>query len=632
MGGVLRCGVRGVRRGVNQWEVGVQVHGIDTIRSERFSMTCAYCRQRTGATVKCSHNKCHTTFHPLCARKVGCFMVCKHSAGRGRPTYKTWCPQHGEAAQRREQEAATQRAAAADPGEQRAAGGKGTRRDAAAASADAAAPPAVAVPAVEPVEDIAALQKELLEKQDAHVFLKAVRYDMEAARNLAAQVRSPDLSPRTCDVRTARAGVGYLHCPASRLFHRGMLQRVSLTGLSRRGVACAARRGGAASAVKAVKGCPVPCGRVGVVAQVETREKRKVQLADILAQEYDMALSDPVKFAPYHSYLSVGMHQRSVIDWVESTISHKRDALKAKLHSSQEPRGSSGAGRSRHSGGQVPIGAPTMGLANQHYVARQAPPQQQPQPQPSGDYARMQGAMSAGQLAGLPPGGVGHQGVSMHDRPPDFRLSVHGQPGSGGLSASGQLMSPQPQMRQGRSSPGGSRALDDPIMRRHSFEHSMGSPSHSPVGLLDPSGSQQQPGPSPYHGDGMHFASPSGSIPSHRMSLDRGRMSSSGGFPGSAGGGAWMAANSQQRAAGPGPYPMHGSRGSSPGYHPLQRPGSSATPAERGMRSYAMPGGDAPRMMPDPSLQAHMHSGRLGAPRSSAAGVSATAHYPCVPG
>lgn len=361
------------------------------------------------------------------------------------------------------------------------------------------------------------------------------------------------------------------------------------------------------SRVQAAEGC-------GAVLQVETREKRKVQLAEILAQEYDMALSDPAKFAPYYSYLSVGMHQRSVMDWVESTILHKKDALKAKLHSSQEQRMADPA-RSRHSGGQVPIGAPGMGLAGQQFVGRQPPPQPQPQPPSSGDFARMQGGMASGQLAGLPPGGVGPSGVSMHDRqPPDFRISAHGQLGSGGRSGSGgQLMSPHAAMQQGRQSPGGSRLLDDPMMRRHSFEHSMGSPAQSPAGLLDPSGSQQ---PGQYHGDGMHFSSSPGAMPGHRMSLDRGRMSSGGGYPGSGGGAPWMTAKSQH-AAGPGPYAMHGSRGNSPGYHPMQRPGSGSVPAERGMRSYAMPGGDAPRMMPDPGLQTQMHTGRPGVdPRS----------------
>lgn len=179
-----RSGLRSCERRAD-----VQVHNVDNIRADRFSMTCAYCRQRTGATVKCAHAKCHTTFHPLCARKVGCFAVCKHSTGRGRPTYKTYCPQHGEAAQRREQELASQRAAAApDTGDKRSAGGKATRREAPAAAAVEADAPAAAEAALEPPEDVAALQKELAEKQEVYAFLNAVRFDMEAARNLAAQV------------------------------------------------------------------------------------------------------------------------------------------------------------------------------------------------------------------------------------------------------------------------------------------------------------------------------------------------------------------------------------------------------------------------------------------------------------
>ena len=345
---------------------------------------------------------------------------------------------------------------------------------------------------------------------------------------------------------------------------------------------------------------------------METREKRKVCLAKHLKDEYEMALADPAKFAQFHSYLSTQHHQNSVVDYMSQMLKHKREAMKGKLHS-----GMPDPGHGRHSGGQVPIGAPQMGHGGAQYVSRQ-PPQQHAQ-QPQGDYARMQGGMAAGQLTGLPPGGVGPgpgPPIGVHERQPDFRLSAHGQPGSGGYSSSGQLMSPQThQMRQGRQSPAGSRLLDDPMLRRHSFDQSLGSPSQSPAGLLDAAGSQ--PGPTPYPGDGMHFASPTGSLPSHRMSLDRGRLSSSGGYAGSGGHSShiaapWMAAQ-PQRSSGPAPYHMHGSRGSSPGFHPMQRPGSGPMPAERGMRSYALQGGDAPRMMPDPGLQAQMHPARHGA-------------------
>lgn len=345
------------------------------------------------------------------------------------------------------------------------------------------------------------------------------------------------------------------------------------------------------------------------VLQVETREKRKVTLAKYLKEEYEMALADPAKFAKFQGYLSVSSHQHSVIDFMQTATRQKGESMRAKLQrGAPDP-----SGLGRHSGGQVPIGAASMPHGGPQFMGRQPPQHAQ---QPPVDFARMQGGMSAGQLAGLPPGGVGPSGAGVHDRQPDFRLSAHGQPGSGGYSSSGQLMSPQPGMRQGRQSPAGSRLLDDPLMRRHSFEQSLGSPSQSPAGLLDPPGSQ--PGQTPYPGDSMHFASPSGSLPSHRMSLDRGRLSSSGGYAGSAGhaghiAAPWMAAKPQRSSGGPAPYPMHASRGnSSPGFHPMQRPTSGAVPAERGMRSYSIQG-DAPRMMPDPGLQSQMHPQRHGA-------------------
>jgi PHD-like zinc-binding domain len=153
----------------------MQIGGLDNIKPENVCMTCAYCRQRIGATVKCAHTKCHTTFHPLCARKVGCFSLCHHSTGRGRPTYKTWCAQHSDAAKRREKDAPTKSAAV--NGEKRATGG-----------------PKQPPPAPEPTvtkEDLAELEAQLKFKNDALAFLRGVRYDLEAARILAAQVCNP---------------------------------------------------------------------------------------------------------------------------------------------------------------------------------------------------------------------------------------------------------------------------------------------------------------------------------------------------------------------------------------------------------------------------------------------------------
>jgi hypothetical protein len=136
-------------------------------------MSCEYCRMHTGATVTCAHPKCHTSFHPLCARKVGCFSVCKHSTGRGRQVCKTWCVHHSSAAAQREKET-TAVARPADNGEKRVAAGKK-----ACLQAD---------------EDIALLKAELKARLEAQTFLSAVRFDLESARMLASQVCSRSLA------------------------------------------------------------------------------------------------------------------------------------------------------------------------------------------------------------------------------------------------------------------------------------------------------------------------------------------------------------------------------------------------------------------------------------------------------
>ena len=153
----------------------VQVSSLDNIRADHVGMTCAYCRQRTGATVKCAHANCHTTFHPLCARKVGCFALCRHSTGRGRPTYKTWCAQHSDAAKRREKDAPTKITPA--NGEKRATGGPKQ--------------PQLAPDEVVSKDDLEALEAQLNSKNEALQFLRGVRYDLESARILAAQVCPP---------------------------------------------------------------------------------------------------------------------------------------------------------------------------------------------------------------------------------------------------------------------------------------------------------------------------------------------------------------------------------------------------------------------------------------------------------
>ena len=153
----------------------VQISGLENIRADHVCMTCAYCRQRTGATVKCAHPKCHTTFHPLCARKVGCFSLCRHNPSRGRPVYKTWCAQHSDAAKRRERDAPTKLAPA--NGEKRATGGPKQ--------------PQLVPDMAATREEVAALEAQLKAKNDALQFLQGVRYDLESARILAAQVCTP---------------------------------------------------------------------------------------------------------------------------------------------------------------------------------------------------------------------------------------------------------------------------------------------------------------------------------------------------------------------------------------------------------------------------------------------------------
>ena len=163
--------------------------GIDNIKPERRNSRCVFCGQASGATVVCAHSKCHVAFHPLCARRAGCFSVCRHSQTSGRPVYKTWCRQHSEAARRREQEARA-------PG----IADKGT-----AVAEQPAVAPAMA-PAV--AQELATLRQQLRAQEGKKEFMQSVRLDLEAARNLGAQVRvPPSLSSASAPLFRERACV-----------------------------------------------------------------------------------------------------------------------------------------------------------------------------------------------------------------------------------------------------------------------------------------------------------------------------------------------------------------------------------------------------------------------------------------
>jgi hypothetical protein len=159
----------------------VQIKGLELIKPERKNSRCAYCQQSVGATVKCAHNKCHTAFHPLCARRANCFSICRHAPSRGRPMYKTWCRAHSDMAQRRERESAS-----------------ASKRSNKRVEADAPRPPKKSTAALDsaPVADpgLVAELRELHARLEAHKrarnFLQAVRFDMETARSIASQVCS----------------------------------------------------------------------------------------------------------------------------------------------------------------------------------------------------------------------------------------------------------------------------------------------------------------------------------------------------------------------------------------------------------------------------------------------------------
>lgn len=161
----------------------VQIKCLELIKPERKNSRCTYCQQSVGATVKCAHNKCHTAFHPLCARRAGCFSICRHAPLRGRPTYKTWCRSHSDMAQRRERESAS-------------AARRSNKRvdvEAPRPSKKAAAPAPVATgPVIDPalVAELRELHVRLAAHTRARDFLHAVRYDLETARSIASQVRS----------------------------------------------------------------------------------------------------------------------------------------------------------------------------------------------------------------------------------------------------------------------------------------------------------------------------------------------------------------------------------------------------------------------------------------------------------
>ena len=191
----------------------LQIRGLDNIKPERRSGRCAYCRLTSGATVRCGHSKCHTVFHPLCARRANCFSLCKHAFGRGRPTYRTWCRQHSDAAQRREREAV--RAAAAPAGSPGAA--KATTSSAAATGGAGALLDAGAA------EELLALQAKLEERQRVAEFLQVVRLNLESARISATQVEKRE-KEKLSIIRDGRDEFELvLDYPAECAVHRGQL-------------------------------------------------------------------------------------------------------------------------------------------------------------------------------------------------------------------------------------------------------------------------------------------------------------------------------------------------------------------------------------------------------------------------
>ena len=236
-----------------------QIRGLEAIRAERRNSRCAYCRLPVGATVKCAHAKCHIAFHPLCARRAGCFAVCRHAATRGRSTYKTWCRAHSDAARRRERDA---------PPSGRAHKAVGSDRGGGGSDASLAADPAIVV-------EVRQLSAVLAAHERAHDFLRSVRLDLESARIICAQVRPPvALPPPHVDL-----GV------------------------------CVERLGSCAGALSG--GWPGCLGILGRArAQVERREREKAEMLRRARQQYEVALQHPEEAAPLYPHLGIGPWKR----------------------------------------------------------------------------------------------------------------------------------------------------------------------------------------------------------------------------------------------------------------------------------------------------------------------------------
>lgn len=78
------------------------------VPKERWRAVCSICHKKWGACVECSHSGCHESFHPLCARRAGCYLqrlsdlpngvsiAAQGQAGQTRREPKIFCEKHSQ--------------------------------------------------------------------------------------------------------------------------------------------------------------------------------------------------------------------------------------------------------------------------------------------------------------------------------------------------------------------------------------------------------------------------------------------------------------------------------------------------------------------------------------------------------
>ncbi|GFR51514.1 hypothetical protein Agub_g13929 [Astrephomene gubernaculifera] len=72
------------------------VDNVGAIKAERWRSQCALCQRVAGAVVKCNFGHCQATFHPLCGRRNGNYLVARLQPGSRTLRYRAYCHNHSE--------------------------------------------------------------------------------------------------------------------------------------------------------------------------------------------------------------------------------------------------------------------------------------------------------------------------------------------------------------------------------------------------------------------------------------------------------------------------------------------------------------------------------------------------------